>query len=86
VRELLEKLEGKGAMYTFSEASYPGNLGATEMFAFYRMATKKQIDEMERLLKVGDYDKVRALLNKVTGSNLSQHAAMWNPKAVHRRV
>ncbi len=79
MRKLLRRLEKKRV----DEASYPGNLGATEMMMFYRIASNDQIADMERLLKAGNYKAVWKLLQKVTGTKLGKQTARWNPKAAY---
>jgi len=52
-------------------ASYPGNMGAIEMFSFYQKdATPSERDEMDNLLDKGETDKAWNLLKRVTGVDL----------------
>jgi hypothetical protein len=52
-------------------ASYPGNMGAIEMFSFYQKdATPSQKNEMDNLLDKGETDKAWNLLKQVTGVDL----------------
>lgn len=84
MREFLEKLERKGdAMQIVKEASYPGNLGYSEMMKFYKVATEDEISEMEDLLKRGDFKGVWRLLQRVTGTKLGKQSARWNPRAAY---
>lgn len=52
------------------EASYPGNIGAMEMFKFKQMASPKVWDLMKRLIANGKDEEAWKLLQKVTGSKL----------------
>lgn len=53
-----------------NEASYPGNIGFQEMAEFYRKATPKQIKQMEKIVKNGEFDKFKNLIRKVLGVRL----------------
>ena len=52
------------------EAAYPGNVGFEEMVEFYKVASKSEISEMEKLIKKGDWNKFKDLIKKVTGKDL----------------
>jgi hypothetical protein len=52
------------------EAAYPGNIGFEEMVEFYKVASKPEISEMEKLIKKGDWNKFKDLIKKVTGKDL----------------
>jgi len=49
------------------EAVYDGNLGFEEMMRFYQKAESRDISEMERLLRDGDFKAAWKLLKRVTG-------------------
>lgn len=53
-----------------SEAAYPGNVGFEEMVDFYQVASKSEITEMEKIIKKGDWNKFKQLIQKVTGKDL----------------
>jgi enolase len=53
-----------------SEAAYPGNIGFEEMVEFYKVASKSEIAEMEKVIKKGDWNKFKELVTKVTGKDL----------------
>jgi enolase len=52
------------------EAAYPGNIGFEEMVEFYKVASKSEIAEMEKVIKKGDWNKFKELVTKVTGTKL----------------
>ena len=52
------------------EAAYPGNIGFAEMVEFYKVASKSEITEMEKIVKKGDWNKFKELITKVTGEKL----------------
>ena len=52
------------------EAAYPGNIGFEEMVEFYKVASKSEISEMEKVIKKGDWNKFKQLVTKVTGKDL----------------
>jgi enolase len=52
------------------EAAYPGNIGFEEMVEFYKVASKSEIAEMEKVIKKGDWNKFKELVTKVTGKDL----------------
>ena len=52
------------------ELSYPGNVGAMEMFRFYQVATEEQKAEMKKLIKHGKSDEAWELLQKVVKTKL----------------
>ena len=53
-----------------NEASYPGNLGAMEMFKFKQMASPKLWDLMKSLIAAGKDEEAWQLLQKVTKTKL----------------
>ena len=52
------------------EAAYPGNIGFEEIVNFYKVASKSEVSEMEKLIKKGDWNKFKELIKKVTGKDL----------------
>lgn len=79
-----DESETEGAiMKILREASYPGNIGFSEMMTFYKIATPDQVSEMEELLKRGDFKRAWKLLEKVAKTRMGNMNAKWNPKAVH---
>jgi len=48
-----------------AEAAYPGNVGFHEMTMFYQKASKIEIDEMEDVIKEGNWGKFKDLINRV---------------------
>ena len=53
-----------------NEAAYPGNMGFEEMVKFYRKASDKEIDQMEEVIRKGDWTEFKALVHKVLGVTL----------------
>ena len=53
-----------------TEAAYPGNLGAMEMFKFKQMASPKVWELMKKLIASGKQEEAWALLQKVTKTKL----------------
>ena len=64
----------KDKMKTFkhmiTEAAYPGNVGFVEMAKFYQTANKKQIKQMEDIIKAEDWDGFKELIQKVLNVKL----------------
>lgn len=56
--------------YLFVEASYKGNIGMTEMFKFYQIATAEQKAKMKELIMSGQEAEAWEFLKKVTGVEL----------------
>ncbi len=52
------------------EMVYPGNMGAIEMINFFQKASKKQIAEMDDIVKGEDWKSYKKLINKVLGIKL----------------
>ena len=52
------------------EASYPGNIGAMEMFKFYQIASAEQKRLMKELIAKKAYDLAWKLLQDVVGVKL----------------
>jgi hypothetical protein len=53
-----------------NEASYPGNIGAMEVFKFMKMASQDQIKMLKKLIDEKEYKIAWALIQKVTGVKL----------------
>lgn len=53
-----------------SEAAYPGNIGAMEVFQFYRAATDDEKETFDSYLDQGEYDQAWELIQSVTGVKL----------------
>ena len=53
-----------------NEAAYPGNIGAMEVFKFYRIASDREKEHFDELLKKDDYDAAWGLIQQVTGVTL----------------
>lgn len=68
--KLNDKLRNYILAPTISEAAYMGNIGFAEMVKFYDVATIKEKDDMEKIIKSGDWDKFKNLIFKVTGRKL----------------
>lgn len=56
--------------YILNEASYHGNIGFTELVEFYQKANKKQIDELEEIIKREDWSSFKKYIEKVLGVKL----------------
>lgn len=54
------------------EAVYPGNIGAIEVFQFYKTATSDQKEEFDYYLDSGDYDNAWELIQQVTDTDLDK--------------
>ena len=52
------------------EASYPGNIGAMEVFHFYRQASPEEKVQFDQYLDHKDYDNAWELIQDVTGVKL----------------
>jgi len=52
------------------ELSYPGNLGAMEIFKFYDVANPKEIKVLDRLMKQKKWKEAWRLIQKTTKVNL----------------
>lgn len=53
-----------------TEASYKGNIGAMEMIQLYQKATKKEIEELEKVIKKEDWEAYKDIVKKVLGVTL----------------
>lgn len=51
--------------YLITEAAYPGNVGFMEMAQFYQVATRSQLDKMEKVIKNEDWQGFKRLIEKV---------------------
>lgn len=56
--------------YMITEAAYPGNVGFQELVKFYNVASKRQIDEMEKVIKAEDWDGFKKMIQKVLNVKL----------------
>lgn len=52
------------------EAAYPSNIGFHELVKFHQVATPEESDEMDRIVKSGDWEKFKKHIKKVTGMKL----------------
>jgi len=57
-------------MESLTEASYPKNIGIIEMVKFYKVASKSEVKEMEKIVERKDWDAFRELVKKVLGVEL----------------
>lgn len=53
-----------------TEASYPGNIGAMEVFKFYQTASEDEKETFEELLNQERFDGAWELIQSVTGVRL----------------
>lgn len=53
-----------------NETSYPGNIGAMEVFKFYQTASEDQRQNFEELLDRKEYDIAWKMIQNVTGIRL----------------
>jgi len=60
----------KNFKHMISEASYPGNIGFSELVQYYQEANDKQIKEMEKIVKAEDWEGFKKLIQKVLGVKL----------------
>jgi hypothetical protein len=49
------------------EASYPGNIGAMEVFKFYKLASDEQKEQFDLLVSKGNNESAWELIQNVTG-------------------
>jgi len=56
--------------HLITEASYPGNIGFSEMAKYYKTATPSQLKELEKIIKSEDWDAFKAQIKKVLGVKL----------------
>jgi len=56
--------------YLITEAAYPGNVGFQELVKFYDVASKKQIEEMEKIIKNEDWGGFKHIIKKTIGTKL----------------
>jgi hypothetical protein len=54
------------------EATYPGNIGFEEMVKFWKLASKKDIKTMDKMLlkTKPSFDEFKELIRKVVGTEL----------------
>ena len=52
------------------EAAYPGNIGFEEMIKFYKLANKKELQLMEKVIDKGNWEEFKKLIKKVTETQL----------------
>ena len=55
----------------FYEIAYPGNVGIHELMQFYSKASDEEKNLLERLMEIGDFNKIIKLIHQVTGTKLS---------------
>lgn len=55
---------------TINEAAYQGNIGFEELSTFYQIATDDEINQMEVVLRDGDWEEFTRLIHKVVGTKL----------------
>ena len=53
-----------------TEAAYPGNIGFEEMVKFYKIANKKQLEEMIKIIDKSDWLKFKTLIEDVISEKL----------------
>lgn len=53
-----------------NEASYPGNIGAMEVFHFYRQASPEEKQQFDQHLDQEEYNDAWDLIQDVTGVSL----------------
>jgi hypothetical protein len=58
------------SLQNLDEAAYPNNIGFEEMVKFYQIASNAEIARMENIIKNSDWDKFKALIQKVLGTKL----------------
>jgi hypothetical protein len=49
------------------EASYPGNIGAMEVFNFYKLASDEQKEQFDLLVSKGNNESAWEIIQNVTG-------------------
>jgi hypothetical protein len=57
----------------FTEASYPGNIGAMEVMRFMQTATPRQKTVLRKLIDADQLSKAWQMIQKVTGVRLQGH-------------
>ena len=58
------------SFHQIQEAAYVGNLGFSEMVAFYKKANKDEEKQMDVAVKKNDYSLFKQLIKKVLGVTL----------------
>ena len=53
-----------------TEAAYPDNIGFQEMVKFYQKASSSQIKKMEKIVKDGNFEEFKNMIQKVLGVKL----------------
>ena len=53
-----------------NEAAYAGNIGFEELTKFWKVASETQIEDMEEIIRSGDWKDFRILIKKVVGITL----------------
>jgi len=53
-----------------TEAAYPGNIGFVEMVKFYKLASKEELETMEKVIDKNDWEKFKELIKKVIETEL----------------
>jgi len=61
IKAYLEKEEE----HLITEAAYPNNIGFVEMAQFYQIASRKQLDEMEQIIKDENWTAFKKMIKKV---------------------
>ncbi len=56
--------------HIITEASYPGNIGAMEVFHFYQQASSEEKEMFDKYLNQNEYDQAWDLIQDVTGVKL----------------
>ena len=56
--------------YKICEAAYPGNIGAMEVFTFFKSANSDEKDQFNQYISNKDFDNAWDLLQSVTGVKL----------------
>lgn len=53
-----------------NEIAFGGNVGFSEMVAFYQKANEKEIGQMEKIIKADDWNGFKKLIKRVLNVNL----------------
>lgn len=52
---------------SIDEAVYAGNIGFEELISFYKKASSSEIKQMEKIIKIEDWNEFKKLIKKVLG-------------------
>lgn len=66
--------------HIITEAAYPGNIGAMEVFHFYQKASPEEKEMFDQYLDQNEYDQAWGLIQDVTGVQLEPMGESLNER------